>query len=136
MATYNKFQDFIGFLGLKHYNLNTDTINVYAAPTASAPSASADSVKGDCAGITVEHGYDVADIQNLFSEATGTGTMTATDVVWTASGGSFGPLQYVLAYNSTVTDELMAWWDYASAVTVLTGETFTVDFGASVFTIA
>jgi hypothetical protein len=116
-------------------NLNTDVLKVYL--TNATPSASADDVKTDLAGITEENGYAAADIQNLYAEASGTGTMTATDVVWTAAGGSFGPFRYVVMYDDThASDVLIAWWDYGSAITVLTGETMTVDFGASVLTIA
>jgi hypothetical protein len=136
MATYNKFEGFVGYLGLGAVNLNTDQINVYA--TNNAPSASGDDVLADLVGITVEHGYDVADITNLYSEASGTGTLTAADVTWTASAGSFGPLKYCPLYDLThANDILIGWWEYpAAAVTVLTGESFKVDFGASVFTIA
>ena len=65
-------------------------------------------------------------------------TVTGVDVVFTASGGSIGPFRYVVLYNDTPTsplDPLIAYWDYASSITLLTGETFTVDFGASLFTI-
>lgn len=134
MAAFNKFQGFVGYLGLGAVNLNTDTLKVYL--TNNAPSASADDVLADLAGITVEHGYDVADVQNAYSEASGTGTLTATDVVWTAAGGSFGPFQYVVLYDDThANDILIGWWDYGSAITVNTGETFTVDFGASLATL-
>ncbi len=59
-------------------------------------------------------------------------------MTWTASGGSFGPLQYVVLYNEDATsplDALIGWWDYGSSVTVLDGEQFKVDFGASILTI-
>lgn len=137
MATYNKFQGFVGYLGLAAVNLNTDTLKVYA--TNAAPSAADDDVKADLAEITPEHDYPSggSDVQNTYSEAAGTGTLAGTDVVWTASGGSFGPLRYVVMYDDTHgSDILISWWDYGSSVTVLTGETFTVDFGASIFTIA
>jgi len=32
-------------------------------------------------------------------------------------------------------DPLIAWWNYGSAVTLQAGETFTVDFAASTFTL-
>lgn len=139
MASFNKFQDFVGHLGTKVHDLNADVLKVYASNA--APSASLDSVKADLAEITAQNGYPSGgtDIQNAYSEATGTGTLTAVDVVWTAAGGSFGPLQYIALYNDTPTspaDPLIGWWDYGSAVTVLVGETFTVDFGASVLSIA
>lgn len=137
MATYNKFEGFVGYLGLATVNLNTDLLKVYA--TNAAPSASADDTKTDLAEITAENGYPSggSDTQNAYSEASGTGTLTATDVVWTASGGSFGPLQYIVLYDDThANDILIAWWDYGSSITVQNGETFTVNFGASVFTLS
>lgn len=136
MASYNKFQGFVGYLGLAAVNLNTDTLRVYL--TNNTPSASDDDIKTDLAGITEEHGYSAADTTNTYSEAAGTGTLGATDVVWTASGGSFGPFRYVVLYDDThASDILIAWWDYGSSITVLTGETFTVDFAAGgIFTLA
>jgi hypothetical protein len=60
------------------------------------------------------------------------------DVVFTASGGSIGPFRYVIIYNDTPTspaDPLVCYYDYGSSITLLDGETFTVDFGASLFTL-
>ena len=141
MATYNKFEQFALDLGSGVHNLTAagHVLKVYASNV--APSASLDTVKADLAEITAANGYPAggSDIQNDYTETTGTGTLTGVDVVWTASGGSFGPLQYIALYNDTPTapaDPLIAWWDYGSAVTVLTGETFTVNFAASILTIA
>lgn len=136
MASYNKFESFVGVLGLGDHHLDTDTFNVYLSNA--APSASADDVKADLAEITNQNGYTApVDTQNGWSEASGTGTMTATDVVVTASGGTVGAFQYVPMYNDThASDALMCWWDYGSAITLQDGETFTVDFGASVMTVA
>ena len=136
MATYNKFQGFVGYLGTGVIDLNGDLFNVYLSNA--APSASADDVKVDLADITNENGYAPADIQNLYSEAAGTGTMTATDVVVTATG-SVGPFQYVVIYDDTVAspvvDPLMCWFDYGTPLTLANGETFTIDFGASLMTL-
>ena len=141
MATYNKIQQFVEDLGKGVHQLHAagHTLKVYASNA--TPSASADAVKADLAEITPANGYPSggSDIENDYTETGGTGTLTGVDKVWTASGGSFGPLQYVPLYNDTPTDPadpLIAWWDYGSAVTVLTGETFTVDFGASICTLA
>jgi hypothetical protein len=137
MATANFFEDFVEVLGLGDHHLDTDTLKVYASNA--APSASGDAVKADLAEISAEHDYPSggSDSQNGWSETGGTGTLTATDVVWTAAGGSFGALRYIPLYNDThASDALVMWWDYGSSVTVNDGETFTVDFGASVFTIA
>jgi hypothetical protein len=59
------------------------------------------------------------------------------DVVWTASGGTVGPFRYVALYNDThASDALIGWWDYGSGLTLQATETFTVDFGSSIFTLA
>lgn len=139
MASYNKFETFVLDLGKGYHELHAagDTLKLYL--TNATPSTSADSVKTDLAEITNENGYTApVDIQNDYTETTGTGTLTAVDVVITASGGTVGPFQYAVIYNDTTTgatDPLIAWWDYGSAVTLQDGETFTVDFGASVFTL-
>jgi len=135
MATFTKFEDFIEQLGKGVHDLNSDTLKVYL--TNATPSVSDDAIKTDLAEITNEHGYAPADIQNAFTETSGTGTMTATDVVFTASGGSFGPFRYIVIYNDTAaSDNLIGYADYGSSITVNSGETFTVDFGASVITIS
>ena len=138
MATYNKFESFVFELGKGTHQCHAagHAFNVYL--TNNAPSASLDDVKADLAGITEENGYAPADVQNDYTEASGTGTFTAVDVVFTASGGSFGPARYAVVYNDTPTspaDPLMCWWDYGSSITVNNGETFTVDFGASVWSL-
>lgn len=94
-------------------------------------------MKGDIAEITNQNGYTApVDMQNLYSETTGTGTCTSTDIVITASG-AVGPFQYVPHYDDThASDILINWYDYGSAVTLANGETFTIDYGASFFTLA
>jgi hypothetical protein len=142
MAAYNKFFQFVEDLGLGVHNFHATTghvLKVYAS--AAVPSQSADAVKADLAEITAANGYPAggSDIQNVWAETTGTATLTATDVTWTASGGPFGPLQYIVLYNDTPTtpaDPLIAWWDYGTSITVNDGESFTTDFGANVFTLA
>ena len=133
MATFNKFESFVGSLGTEGQQLNTDTINIYL--TNAAPSASADNVKADLAEITNENGYTgPVDTANAYSEASGTGSLTGTDVVITASGGTVGPFRYPVLHNST-NDQLIGWWDYGSSITLQDGESFTVDFGATIATI-
>src|SRR5687768_568264 len=89
-----------------------------------APSASADTVKADIAEIGAGNGYtaDGIDTLNTFAEVTGTGTLTGTKAVWTATGGSMAAFQYVVLMNFTQTSPvkpLVCWWDYASALTLL-----------------
>lgn len=135
MASFNKIQGWVGYLGLAALNLNTDTLSCYLSNA--TPSASADDVKTDLAEISTGNGYTGSqDTQNTFAEATGTGTLTGTDITISASG-SVGPFQYVPLFDDThASDVLAGWWDYGSALTLASGESFTIDFGASVATLA
>lgn len=138
MASYNKFETFVGDLGLKVHELNADLLKVYASNL--LPDTAADSIKTDLAEITAENGYPSggSDVQNTYAEVSGTGTLVGIDVTWTASAGGFGPLQYVILYNDTPAgpvDPLISWWDHGSSVSINEGESFTVDFGANIFTL-
>lgn len=140
MATYVKFQDFVEQLGKGVHQLHAAGHTLKAYLTNATPSASADAVKADLAEITNENGYTAPeDIQNDYTETSGTGTLTGVDIVITASGGTIGPFRYVVVYNDTPTspaDPLICYWDYGSTVTLQNGESFTIDFGASIFTLA
>lgn len=134
MAAFNKIQDFAEQLCLGKHNLNTDALHVYLSNA--TPSASLDAVKADLAEIAAGNGYtaDGIDTLNTLAESGGTATLTGTKAVWTASGGSIGPFQYVALMNFTQTSPvkpLIGWWDYGSALTLLTGETFSVKFNSS-----
>ena len=138
MAAAVKFQKFVRDLGLGVHNLDTGALKVYL--TNAAPNAATHTVKADLADISAGNGYVAggADITGVYAESGGTGTLTATDVTFTASGGTVGPFRYAILYNDTPTspaDPLIQYWDYGSAITLADGETFTVDFGASVLTL-
>ena len=139
MATYNKFQDFVEQLGKGVHQLHAagHTLEIYLSNT--VPSASLDAAKADLAEIATGNGYTgPQDIVNDYTETGGTGTLTGTDVTITASGGAIAQFQYVVLQNTTPTsplDPLISWWDNGSAVDLADGESFTVDFGASVLTL-
>lgn len=133
MATYNKFIDFTNKLlsGIHTLTAAGDVVKVYLSNE--LPLAG-DTIKTDIAEITAQNGYPSGgtDIQNDVSG----NALTGVDVVFTASGGSFGPFQYAVLYNDTATnDNLIGWWDYGSSISTNDGETFTVDFGASILDI-
>lgn len=139
MAAFVKYQQFVEDLGLGVHNLNTGVVKVMLSNT--APNVSTHAVRADSTEIGAGNGYTSGgtDIQNTYTESSGTGTMAAVDVVFTASGGAIGPFRYAIIYNDTPTspaDPLIAYWDYGSSITLAAGETFTVDFGASVLTLA
>lgn len=136
MAAYNKFNDFAEQLGLKKINLDTDTLKVYLTNT--APAAT-DTAFGTPAEISAGNGYTAggADATGVWSESpAGTGQLVGTDITWTASGGSIGPFRYAVLYDDTsATKHLIGWWDYGSSITLASGESFTVDFGATILTL-
>ena len=141
MAVYNKFDIFTEDIGKGVHQLHAagHTLKVYASNT--APVGATHQVKADVAEITAQNGYPAggSDIQNDYTRSGGTSSLTGVDVTWTASGGSFGPLRYILNYNDTPispADPLISYWDNSTSVTVNDGESFTVDFGASVFQLA
>lgn len=140
MAAYNKFQDFVEQLGKGVHQLHAAGHTTRCFLSNDTPSASADAVKADITEISGGNGYTAggADTQNDYTETTGTASMTGVDITWTASGGSIGPFRHVVHYNDTPTspaDPLINWWDYGSAISLNDGESFTVDFGSSIFTL-
>lgn len=139
MAAYNKFNVFVENLLRGVHNLGTgqNDVKVYLSNT--APAAT-NSVKADVAEIAAGNGYPAGGttVANDVTRTGGTARMVATDVTWTASGGTIGPFRYVLMYDDTPTspiDPLISWWDYGSALTLQDGESFRVNFGAEAFTL-
>lgn len=138
MASYNKFQSFVEALAEKVHNLGADTLKV--ALTNSAP-VNTNTVLADITQIANGNGYTTGGTQATISssaQTSGTYKLVLADVVFTASG-SMGPFRYAVLYNNTATNnELIAWWDYGSNLTLASGDSFTVDFDATngVLTIA
>jgi hypothetical protein len=103
-----------------------------------APVVATDTVKADVVNITEQNGYTATALTESWAETAGGSGIwrfaNNADVSWTASGGSFGPFQYVVIYNDTTTtpaDLLVGYWDVGSATTITTGNTFTVDLDAN-----
>ena len=136
MATYNKFQCFVEDLAEKKHNLASDTLKVAFSSASNAPSASAH--------------VKLADITTVASPAVDSVTLTVSssgldsgvyklvleDKTLTASA-DVGPFQYVIIYNDDATnDELIAWYDYGSEITLHANDTFKLDFGTELFSLA
>lgn len=145
MASFVKYEKFAEDLANKVHDLfgtagsGADTLKVMLSNT--APNVSTHTVRADVTELGAGNGYTSggASATNVGTRSGGTVTVAGTDIVFTASGGSIGPFRYAILYNDTPTspaDPLIGYWDYGSAVTLADTETFTVDFGASIFTIA
>ena len=138
MATYNKFNQFVQDLAHKVHNMSSDAFTVALTAAANAPVA-ANSVLADLTQIS----YTNLSSRVLASPATsaqtsGTFTQLWPDLVLTASG-AVATFRYVVIYNDTPTspaDPLICWYDYGSDLTLASGETLTLDFTTSSFTIA
>lgn len=126
MAAFNKFNCFVGDVGLKLHNLNTDTIK--AMLTNTAPVAT-NAVLTDLTEIAAGNGYvagGAACTSQSYSQTGGTAKLTLTGPTFTATG-AIGPFRYVALYNSTATGKnLIGWYDYGSNVTMANTDTFAV----------
>lgn len=132
MAAYVKFEKFTEDLVNAEHDFGADTFKVLLSND--APSASADAVKADLTSeLSTANGYTAGGSATTISisRTGGTTTVDATNVVFTASGGSIGPFRYAILYNDThASDALVCYWDYGTAITITAGNTFTVDTDA------
>ena len=138
MASYVKYEVFAEDLMNKLHDLFGTTDTVKVAIHSDAPTVATDDELADLSQVTGT-GYTAGggDIQNDSTRTGGTVTMTAVDFTWTAGAADWIAGRYVSMHNdSSTTDRLIAYWDYGANFTLGNGETFTADFGASVFTLA
>ena len=126
MAVFNKFDCFVENVAEKVHNLGSDQLTL--ALTNSAPVAG-NTVLANITEIT----YTNLSTRNLTtsasSQTSGLYKLVVADTTLTSTGGSTGPFRYVVVYNSTAAGgPLIGWYDYASALTLNSGESLTVDF--------
>lgn len=136
MAAYQKFNQTVEDKEHGVYDTATDQFAV--ALTVAAPVAT-NSVLADLTQIA----YTNLSSRNLTtvtsSETGGTFTQLFADLVLTSSGGSTGPFQYITVYDDTPTspaDPLHNFYDFGSSLTLLDGETLTIDFTTSTYTVS
>ena len=136
MATYNKFQCFVEDLAEGKHNLASDTLKVAFSNASNAPPASLDVKLADITTIAATNLGDLSLSVSSSSQTSGTYKLVLADKTMTASG-AVGPFQYVIIYNDTAAnDELICWYDYGSEVTLASGDTFKLDFGDQLFSLA
>lgn len=128
MATLNKFNSFTEAIAEKKHNLGTDQLVI--ALSASAPSAT-NTQLSDITQIS----YTGLSSRNLTTsssaQTSGTYKLVLSDLVLTASA-TVATFRYIIIYNDTATnDELIGYYDYGSNLTLLSGDTLTLDFDAT-----
>lgn len=144
MASYNKFNIFVLDIAQAKHNLNSSGGHVLNVALTNTVPVNTNAILSDITQIGAGNGYSAGGTATTISASTqssGTFKMVCTNVVFTASGGTIGPLRYAVLYNVTQTTPLkplIAWWDYGSSITLNDTETFTVSFDATngVFTLA
>lgn len=134
MASLVFFHSFKEAMAEKAHNLGSDQITV--ALTNTAPTASTDTQLLNINEIA----YTNLSARNVTtsssSQSAGTYSLVLTDLTLTASG-AVATFRYVVLYNNTATnDELICYYDYGSAVTMADTETFLINFGANLFSMA
>lgn len=138
MATYTKLNGFVEHLAEGTHNLGADQIVLALSNT--APGSEGVPPTGATATCVLANVTQVAytnlSTRNVTTtssaQSAGTYKLTLTDLVLTASGGAVATFRYVYLYNDTATvpaDALIGYYDYgAGGVTLLNGETLTVNF--------
>jgi len=126
MATFFKINAFSEALAEKVHNLGSDQLKV--ALINSAPSAGHTQLSS-LTEISYTNCSSRLITTSSSAQSGGTYKLVLTDLVLSASGGSVGPFQTVAIFNDTATNkEIVAEFDYGSALTLASGESLTLDF--------
>jgi hypothetical protein len=134
MPAYNKFNSTVEAMAEKVHNFGSDVIKL--ALTNVAPVATNTQLSNITEISYANCSTRVVTVLSS-SQTAGTYKLVLQDLILTASGGTVGPFRYVVIYNDTATnDELIAWYDYGTSITLADGETLTVDFGTELFSLA
>ena len=136
MATYTKFQQFVEDLAHGVHNFDSDTLKVALSNASNAPSASAHVNLADITTIAAPAVDSVTLTKSSSGQTSGTYKYIPNDLTMTATG-AVGPFRYVIVYNDTAAnDPLICYFDYSSEVTLANGDTFKLDFGTELFSLA
>tara|TARA_R110002096_G_scaffold408203_1_gene607237 strand:+ start:350 stop:766 length:417 start_codon:yes stop_codon:yes gene_type:complete len=137
MATYQKFEQFVEDLSHKVHDMSADAFTVALTTAANAPVVT-NSILGNLTEIAYTNlSTRVLATPTTSAQTSGTFTQLWPDLVLTASG-AVATFRYVVIYNDTPTspaDPLICFYDYGSDLTLASGETLTIDFTTSSFTI-
>lgn len=142
MVAAVKYETFIQALANMEIDFFGTTHTWRAVIHTDAPVAATDAALADLTEIGNSNGYTTGgkDISFNSTRSGGTVTATATDQVWTASGGNLGASttgRYISLYDDThATNQLFVSYDYGATFTIADTETLTLDFGATLATLA
>jgi hypothetical protein len=127
MPTFTKINSFVENLAEKQIDLSGNQLTV--ALTNTAHEAAWDEL-ADLTQVNYTNLSSRVLTVSSSAQTSGTYKLVLADLVLTASG-AVGPFRYVYIYDDGSTgDKLIAYYDYGSAVTLESGDTFTLDFSA------
>lgn len=136
MATFNKYN--ITALNYLNgvYNLGSDALNIALS---NASQTATFTVLASITDLTTGGGYTAGGKtvgSTSTSQTGGVATLIGNNVVFTASGGTIGPFEYCVLYDSTVGGgPLLGSWSYGANVTLSSGDTFTVNLSSGIETL-
>jgi len=129
MAVYLKFNSFSEAVAEKVHNLGSDSLMV--ALTNTVPVVG-NTVLANITQIAYTNLSSRVLTTSSSAQTAGTYKLVIADLTLTSTGGATGPFRYVVIYNDTATnDELIAYFDYGSALTLNDTDTLTLDFDGS-----
>ncbi len=135
------FEEFLGVVGIGGHDLDGDVIKLGLIDAVVTPTAAdatpawgvASGVDYDGNEVTTGSSYSAGgpDISATYSEAGGTATLDATDVVIALDAAGFTDARWGIIYNETATNnEAIAFFDLGSARSIAAGS-LTITWNAS-----
>lgn len=128
MASFQKINSFTELLAEKTFNLGSDVLTVALTNTAHTSSWTklSDLTQISYANLSSRVITTTSSVQT-----SGSYKLILADLVLTASG-AVGPFRYIYIYDDTAAnDELIGYYDYGSSLSMISGDTFTIDFDAT-----
>ena len=137
MAAYVKFNQFVEDLAHKVHDMSSDAFTVALTTNANIPVVT-NTVLANLTEIAYTNlSSRVLATPTTSAQTSGTFTQLWPDLVLTASG-AVATFRHVVIYNDTPTapaDPLICMYDFGSDLTLASGETLTINFTTSSFTI-
>jgi hypothetical protein len=131
---FTKFFCFVEDVCEKKHNLGSDVLKIMLTNTDPTQSATVYTSGIASSEIANGNGYTTGGVTPTISSSAQTGglyKLVLADVSWTAGASAMGTFRYVVLYNTTGTTPLIGYWDNGTAVSLASGQNFTIDFDGS-----
>ncbi len=128
MPAFQRIDSFVEALAEKTHNLGSDTLKVALTNTAHT---STWTQLSDLTEISYSNLSARTITTSSSAQTAGLYKLVLADLTLTATG-AVGPFRYVYIYNDTATnDELIGYYDFGSSLSLVSGQTFVIDFDAT-----